>query len=84
MPTVVSSEFAYVNAAIHQAGAMNVTAQGEVAAQLLLQVLQGRPSETTVEPVLLPTRLVLRGSTSPPAAARSASRRRARRSNRGR
>jgi hypothetical protein len=39
MPTVVSSEFAYVNAAIHQAGAMNVTAQGEDWIDVLMTAL---------------------------------------------
>lgn len=64
--------------------AQNVTAQGEIAAALMLQVLQGQATETTADPVLLPTRLVLRGSTSPPAAARTTSRRRARRAGQGR
>lgn len=64
--------------------AQNVTAQGEIAAQLLLQVLRGEAGEAAVDPVLLPTRLMLRGSTSPPGTARSASRRRTRRPDRGR
>ncbi len=54
--------------------------QGAVAAQLLLQVLQGEVGDGR-EPVLLPTRLVLRGTTSPPASVRSTPRRRARRPN---
>lgn len=64
--------------------AQNVAAQGEVAAQLLLQVLQGEVGDAAVEPVLLPTRLVLRGTTSPPASVRSTPRRRARRLEKGR
>ena len=63
--------------------AQNVAAQGEVAAQLLLQVLQGEVGDTAGEPVLLPTRLVLRGTTSPPASARSTPRRRAARLDKG-
>jgi LacI family transcriptional regulator, repressor for deo operon, udp, cdd, tsx, nupC, and nupG len=59
--------------------AQGVTAQGQVAAQLLLQVLQGKAGDAPNEPVLLPTRLVLRGTTSPPASARSTPHRRARR-----
>lgn len=64
--------------------AQNVTAQGEIAAQLLLQAMQGTAPETALDPVLVSTKLVLRGSTSPPAAARPTSRRRARRADRGR
>jgi LacI family transcriptional regulator, repressor for deo operon, udp, cdd, tsx, nupC, and nupG len=63
--------------------AQNVAAQGEVAAQLLLQVLQGEVSDTAGEPVLLPTRLVLRGTTSPPASAGSTPRRRTARLDKG-
>lgn len=59
--------------------AQSVTEQGEVAAQLLLQALRGDAGDAERGPVLLPTRLVLRGTTAPPAAARSRPRRRARR-----
>lgn len=62
--------------------AQSVAAQGEVAAQLLLQILQGEAGDDTSEPVLLPTRLVLRGTTAPPSV-RSAPRRRARRPDKG-
>ncbi len=56
--------------------AQNVADQGEVAARLLLQILQGEPVPSD-EAVKLPTSLVLRGTTAPPADNRSASRRRA-------
>lgn len=59
--------------------AQSVTAQGEIAAQLLLQTLRGDMGEPEVEPVLLPTKLVLRGTTAPPATVRSGPRRRPRR-----
>ena len=59
--------------------AQSVTAQGAIAAQLLLQVLQNEAGDSASEPVVLPTRLVLRGTTSPPATVRSAPRPRARR-----
>lgn len=55
--------------------AQNVANQGEVAARLLLQILQGEAVPAD-EAVLMPTSLVLRGTTAPPAEARSASRRR--------
>lgn len=63
--------------------AQSVTAQGEIAAQLLLKVLRGEVGDGPSEPVVLPTRLVLRGTTSPPAFARSTPRRRARRLDEG-
>jgi DNA-binding LacI/PurR family transcriptional regulator len=56
--------------------AQSVTIQGEVAAELLLQVLGGETGDAACEPVLLPTTLVLRGTTAPPASDRSTARRR--------
>ena len=51
--------------------AQSVAAQGEIAAELLVQVLQDEADGGATRPVVLPTRLVLRGTTSPPATARS-------------
>jgi DNA-binding LacI/PurR family transcriptional regulator len=59
--------------------AQNVEAQGEVAAQLLLQVLHGEMIDDADEPLLLPTSLVLRRTTAPPAPVLATARRRARR-----
>jgi LacI family repressor for deo operon, udp, cdd, tsx, nupC, and nupG len=59
--------------------AQSVTDQGEVAAELLLQVLRGETDDPARELVLLPTTLILRGTTAPPAAERSTARRRSRR-----
>jgi LacI family repressor for deo operon, udp, cdd, tsx, nupC, and nupG len=50
--------------------AQSVTEQGAVAARLLLQLLGAEPGTPPDQPVLLPTRLVLRGTTAPSAAAR--------------
>lgn len=47
----------------------DVRGQGEIAAQLLLQELDCEDSKPSPAPVLLPTRLVLRGTTAPPASA---------------
>ena len=47
--------------------AQDVRGQGEIAAQLLLQELNCNEGEPSGVPVLLPTRLVLRGTTAPPA-----------------
>ena len=58
--------------------AQSVTTQGEVAAELLLQIVQGDVAAGT-EPVLLPTNLVLRGTTTPPTSVRPAARPQARR-----
>lgn len=62
--------------------AQNVSAQGETAARLLLQTLGGQAGGDCADLVLLPTRLVLRGSTAPPAPARARSRRRSQRADR--
>jgi LacI family transcriptional regulator, repressor for deo operon, udp, cdd, tsx, nupC, and nupG len=59
--------------------AQSVTHQGRVAAELLLQVLGDEIDDAVRQPVVLPTTLVLRGTTAPPPTARSASRRRPRR-----
>jgi LacI family transcriptional regulator, repressor for deo operon, udp, cdd, tsx, nupC, and nupG len=59
--------------------AQSVTHQGEMAAELLLQVLRGETGDAVSQPVVLPTTLVLRGTTGPPASAKSSSRRRPRR-----
>ena len=59
--------------------AQGVLEQGHVAARLLVDVLRGETGNGTLEPVVLPTRLVLRGSTAPPSATRTTSRRRGRR-----
>ena len=56
--------------------AQSVTDQGEVATELLLRVLRGEADDTSCEPVLLPTRLVLRGTTAQPASAKSSFRQR--------
>ena len=45
--------------------AQSVTEQGAVAARLLLQLLGAEPGTPPDQPVLLPTRLVLRGTTAP-------------------
>ncbi|MEP6560256.1 MAG: LacI family DNA-binding transcriptional regulator [Nakamurella sp.] len=63
--------------------AQSIATQGEVAAQLLLQILRGEAGDTPTEPVLLPTRLVLRGTTSPPLSTRSTPRRRVPRVDKG-
>lgn len=47
--------------------AQDVSEQGRVAAHLLLQLLGAEAGTPDTEPVQLPTRLVLRGSTAPPA-----------------
>ena len=52
--------------------AQSVPEQGEVAAELLIQLLEGPAVEDICEPVVLPTRLVLRGSTGPPPGAKTA------------
>lgn len=46
--------------------AQSVTEQGRVAARLLLQLLGAEPGSPPAEPVVLPTRLVLRSTTAPP------------------
>jgi DNA-binding LacI/PurR family transcriptional regulator len=46
--------------------AQSVPEQGEVAAELLIQLLDGTAGDDVCEPVILPTRLVLRASTAPP------------------
>lgn len=46
--------------------AQSVSEQGETAAQLLLQVLGVESGAVPSEPVLLPSRLILRGTTAPP------------------
>ena len=51
-----------------------VLEQGHVAARLLVDVLRGETGDGTLEPVILPTRLILRGSTAPLSATRKASR----------
>ena len=54
--------------------AQGVLEQGQVAARLLVDVLRGQTGDSTREPVVLPTRLVLRGSTAPPSATKTTSR----------
>ena len=56
--------------------AQSVTNQGQIAAELLLQVLRGKTGDASSEHVVLPTTLVLRGTTAPPASTRSTTRRR--------
>lgn len=63
--------------------AQGAATQGEVAAQLLLQVLQDDAGDAAHDPVLLPTKLILRGTTSPPASIRSTPHRRTRSPDRG-
>lgn len=45
--------------------AQDVAGQGRIAARMLLQVLGGEDGTAPDDPVLVPTRLVLRGSTAP-------------------
>ena len=47
--------------------AQDVRGQGVVAAGMLLAELGGEENEVPTSPVLIPTRLVLRGTTAPPA-----------------
>ena len=59
--------------------AQDVKEQGAVAARLLLRTLEGSSGHTGDDDIVLPSWLVLRGSTAPPASRRTrAARRRGR------
>lgn len=51
--------------------AQNVERQGQVAARMLLQLLDAEEGTPPEAPVVLPTRLILRGTTAPPSSAES-------------